>query len=434
MTGQALFEALSDLNPWWSGRAIPQGRLGKPRPRIAGRIRALMPAREMVAITGVRRCGKSTLMHQAIEGLLRDASPKNVFYLSADAPMPYKGTELLDKAYSAFLEANNPKGRKYVFLDEIQTAEGWENWLKSKYDLEGKTLKIVFSGSNSSMLASDRLSMLTGRLLRERVHPLSFAEYLDFKGAGGNLPKEEALHYLGRYLEEGGFPETAADEGADEINRRRLSEYFEGIIFRDVVYSRGVREPAKISELARYAVTNIASPTSLNALSRATGININSLSEYLNYLEDANLVFQHHHFSYSLRQTEAGQKKRKLYCIDAGLRNASSFRFSKDTGRLAENAVFLQMRMLGKEAYFWEGDGEVDFVALGKNGDLQAINVSYSDQVQKRETDALHEFSEKFRRTKRLLLITKDRTGTENGVECIPLHRWLLMKEGEWTR
>ena len=123
------------------------------------------------------------------------------------------------------------------------------------------------------------------------------------------------------------------------------------------------------------------------------------------------------------------QKPRKIYCIDNGLRNAVSFTFSKDLGRLAENLVFIELRRREHEAYYWKYKREVDFAVKNKDQSLTAINVSYSDEIDERETGSLKEFKEKYKsKVKRLLIITKDIEKRENGIEFIPLWKWLLEK------
>jgi predicted AAA+ superfamily ATPase len=226
------------------------------------------------------------------------------------------------------------------------------------------------------------------------------------------------------YLEEGGFPETALEKN-QELNRQRLREYYNSILFRDIVAARQIKESAKLSDLATYAATNMASSFSYNSVSKAIGLNNNTLKEYMHFLEEAYLLFEIDHFSYSLKESISMQKPKKTGFIDNGMRNSIAARFSPDTGKLAENTVFLELKRRGFEVCFWKGKNEVDYVAKDPSGSLHAINVTYGPRIEERETKGLHEFRENFPRTG-LLMITKDTEKTEDGIKHAPLWKWLL--------
>ena len=120
------------------------------------------------------------------------------------------------------------------------------------------------------------------------------------------------------------------------------------------------------------------------------------------------------------------QKPRKLYCIDNGLRNAVSFKFSKDEGKLAENLVFIELKRRNKEVYYRKNKREIDFVIMNKDQTLTAINVSYTDKVNEREMKSLLEFKKEFKKAKELILLTNDLEQKKDGIEFIPLWKWLV--------
>ena len=157
------------------------------------------------------------------------------------------------------------------------------------------------------------------------------------------------------------------------------------------------------------------------------GIAYDSIKDYFSYFKEAFLFFIMDHFSYSLKEQKV--RAGKVYCIDNGLRNAVSFKFSKDEGRLAENLVFLELRRKEREIYYWKGPNqeEVDFILKNKDNSLSAINVSYSDEIDKREMGALLKFQEDFKKTKEMIIITKDNEKTQKNIKFIPLWKWLLM-------
>jgi len=277
------------------------------------------------------------------------------------------------------------------------------------------------------MLSDSLAKLLTGRMLSHVVYPLSFREYLSFKGfelTDMDMQKEEIKHYLMRYLEEGGFPEAVLDKNS-ELNRQRLREYFNSILFRDIVATREIKESAKLAELSQYIATNIAGTFSYNKISKTINLNINTMKEYFHYLEQAYLVFQVNHFSYSLKETLAMQKPKKMYLVDNGMRNSIAARFTQDEGKLAENLVFLELKRRGLDLYFWKGKNEVDFIAKDLKGSLQAINVTYGATIEPREKNGLLEFKEMSKKTD-MLMVTRDTDKLEAGICYVPLWKWLL--------
>ena len=422
-------DILKQWNPWWSTGSVPEKKRLIPRDAVLSRIVKLLPEREAVVLSGVRRCGKSTLLYQAIDSLLKDGvAAGNILYLNLDEPLPEKNVEVLDEVLNAYLELKNPQGRLYLFFDEIQGIPRWEQWVKKQYDLRGKELKFILTGSNSSMLSDDLAKLLTGRTLTVNVYPLSFREYLTFKNVvvkDLDAQKRELRHHFARYLTEGGFPESVLGTESD-TNVQRLREYFDSILLRDIVASQNVRDSAKLRDLASHAMTNISTLLSYNRISKAIGLNISTLTEYLRFLENAYLIFQAKFFSYSVTETMLVQKPRKIYAIDNGMRNAVSFPLSKDEGRLAENLVFLALRREHGEVYYWKGRGEVDFVIKHRDQTLTAINVSMGAQVPAREKAALEEFGHSFKKVRERVVLTDDVEKEESGIAYRPLWKWAL--------
>lgn len=422
-------EILKQWNPWWSSGSVPEKKRLILRDTILRRIVKLLPEREAVVLSGVRRCGKSTLLYQAIDSLLKDGvAAGNILYLNLDEPLPEKTVKVLDEVLNTYLELKNPQGRLYLFFDEIQNIPRWEQWVKKQYDLSAKDIKFILTGSNSSMLSDDLAKLLTGRTLTVNVFPLSFREYLSFRGVvmkDPDMQKRELRHHFSKYLTEGGFPESVLGTEND-TNVQRLREYFDSILLRDIVASHNVRDSAKLRDLASHAMTNISTLLSYNKISKAIGLNISTLTEYLRFLENAYLIFQAKFFSYSVTESLLVQKPRKIYAIDNGMRNAVSFPFSKDEGRLAENLVFLALKREYGEVYYWKGRGEVDFVIPHRDQTLTAINVSLGTQVPAREKAALEEFGHSFKKVRERVVLTDDVEKVEGGITYRPLWKWML--------
>lgn len=421
---------LKQWNPWWQEGKVPPEKIKFARELILSKLLKLISTKEILVLTGVRRCGKSTLIYQIINALIKNSvSPNNIVYFNFDEPMEQKDTEILEKVYNTFLEINNPQGKKYVFFDEIQNVKAWEQWFKKYYDLLGSEVKFIVSGSNTSMLSDNLAQLLTGRMLKQDIFPLSFHEFLSFQKVelqDIDLQKETIKHHLSKYLKKGGFPEVVLEHD-DDISNKRLKEYFDSILLRDIIASHNIRESAKLTLLANYMVTNICTLQSYNRLSKTSTIALNSLIEYVSLLENAYLIFQVNKFSYSLKTSMLHYHPKKIFCIDNGMRNATSFIFSQDSGKLAENLVFVELKRREKNIYYWKDKKECDFVIKDKDNSLTAINVSYTDKLDEREVEALHLFKEAYKsKVKQMIVITKDVEKKEEGIEFIPLYKWLL--------
>ncbi|VVB81991.1 Uncharacterised protein [uncultured archaeon] len=283
----------------------------------------------------------------------------------------------------------------------------------------------MISGSSASLLKQEYSSLLTGRNLTFKIFPLSFKEYLDFLKIDypsiNTLVKNKIIHALRDFFETGGFPEVFFKE--KEIKHLLLKEYFDDIIYKDIVSRHNVNAK-KISDLAVYLLANISNPFTIRKIRNFTGLSIDSIKDYISYLEEAFLIETINYFSYSIK--ESMQRPKKSYALDSGIRNIASFAFSKDEGRLAENLAFIELRRQEKEVYYWKGQGEVDFVIKNKDNLLTAINVSYTDKIDEREIKSLLEFKKEFNKTKELILLTKDTEKQEQGIKYIPLWKWLL--------
>ena len=423
-------EIIKRWNPWWLYGRVPESKTRIARPETLGGIAKLLDIKEIICITGVRRCGKSTVLYQLIDHLIEDGvNPVNILYFNLDEPFEDKSISILDRIFESYIEINNPADQKYIFLDEIQNIENWETWLKKYYDLYDTDIKFVITGSNSTMLSDKLSTLLTGRIIPKTVYPLSFTEYLkfvEFELNDADVQRSEVIHHFLNYLNRGGFPEVVLEDDAD-INLMRLNEYFDSILLRDIIVSKKIRESSKLIDLANYSLTNISARLSYMKMSKAIGLSVGSIKEYLLYLEQAYLIYQLNFFSYSLKTSLAIQKPRKMYCIDNGLRNAAAFKFSSDEGKLAENSVFVELKRRNLDVYYWKGKREVDFVVKGRDNTLMGVNVTYTDVIDEREIKALLEFKENFgERVSELILLTRNVERSEDGITYLPTWKWLL--------
>ena len=420
-------EKLNEWNPWWENSSSIKELSGKLRPTYAELLNSL-DIKEVTIITGIRRGGKSTLMYQMIKTILeREVHPHHILFINLeDKKLAY---DSLEEMYLSYRQHLNVDEKCYVFLDEVHKKEGWEAWVRKRYDQKAK-VKFVISGSCSYLLKKEYSTLLTGRNLTFEVFPLSFEEFLSFKGIalenirrGIIMEKTKLilLQSLEEYIFLGGFPEVFFKLKSFRI--RLLEQYFDDILYKDIV-DRYNLNAQKARDLALFLATNFTGIISLRNLRNALGLSYDTIKDYLSYYQEAFLFFTIDHFSYSFKEQKTLPVK--VYSIDNGLRNAVAFKFSKDEGKLVENLVLVELKRKEKIVYYWQNRGEVDFVINNQDGSLTAINVSYGETIEEREFNALLEFKKEFPQTKELILITKQKEEKEKEVVLIPLWKWLL--------
>ena len=404
-------------------------------PELYERKLTIPETQKVISLIGLRRAGKTFYFYQLINNLIEDSiNPSQILYINFedDRILPLNVKELntiLEAYYELYPE--NTSETLYLFFDEIQNIDNWELFIRRVHDK--KNARIYITGSSSKLLSKEIATSLRGRTLSYYLFPLSFEEFLRFRQVTLNKDFEytdarfKVKKLFSEYLVGGGFPEVVLE--AEELRQDILRNYFEMFIYRDLVERFSIRNTSLLKSLVKFLITNIGTTFSVNSFYRTIKkdmpVGKDTLMEYLSYLEDINLVYLVPIFSYSLKKQQVNP--RKVYCIDNGLRNAVSFMFSKDEGRLAENLVFLELKRRRKEPYYWKNKGEVDFVIKDMDSSLTAINVSYTDDIDERETKALLEFADEFSpKVKELILLTKDLEKTEGRIKIIPLWKWLM--------
>jgi uncharacterized protein len=424
-------EKLNEWNPWWENKELIKELEGKHRPQYDLLINSFK-IKEVTIITGIRRAGKSTLMYQMINTLLKKGVDETqILFVNLEDNKLSKDS--LDEIYFAYRENINPFKKAYIFLDEIHKRDAWESWIRKKYDLKTNN-KFVISGSCSYLLKKEYSTLLTGRNISFEVFPLSFKEFLLFNNIDLNIDKIKKGIVLEKtklivniqlkeYLNIGGFPEIVSKQKTYKI--KVLEQYFDDILYKDII-DRYNLNSQKTKDLALFLMTNFTSLISLRNLRNVLQMSYDTIKDYIYYYKEAFLFFRLDHFSYSLKVQKTNASK--IYCIDNGLRNAVSFKFSKDEGKLVENSVFIEFKRRKKEVYYWHNSKkqEVDFVIKNKDSSLSAINVSYTNDINKREINGLLEFKKEFKQCKELIILTKDLEKKEKGIKFIPLWKWLL--------
>lgn len=423
---------LATWNPWWSANAVPSALTGRPRALLPRLLRDLERP-EAVVLTGVRRSGKTTLLHQAVAALLeRGVEPERILYVNLE-DVALDGVDLEDIA-RAYRQAKAPGTPRYILLDEVQTRAGWERWVRTQVDHRDGT-HLAVTGSTSGLLGGAHARLLTGRNLVTHVRPLSFREFLAFHGVEIPAPPvapaaaDVMVHHLDRYLDLGGFPEPNRADPAEA--RRLLQHYFTDILHRDVA-TRGAHDVTRVRALAAYLAETAARPHTKRSLQRATGLARDTVRDLLDALEGAYLLQRAARFTWSPKPEAEAQAPFKAYLVDVGLRNAVASPHALDRGRLAENAVANALATEDVPLRYWSGGGgEVDFVVPRPGGRVDAFQVTYGDDVPPREVEGLRALADALPKSRRglMVLLTRDREDDVQGFRAVRLWRWLVERD-----
>ncbi len=405
-----------------------------------------MPGKAFVCI-GARRCGKSTLLHQIIAGLLKGgASAEDILYVNLFDDrldeVRHGNLKLLTEAYFGLYPEKQGRGGVHCFLDEIQMAQNWE--LFADRIMRAEKMSVYLTGSSAGMLAREVGTAMRGRALAWELFPFSFAEFLDARGVAVDLRGQQARLRVRKafddYWARGGFPEVL---DADAPLRVMIhQEYFKTMVFRDVVERHDALHPRAVRDMAYRLLNAAASMYTINALTgylKSLGHRASKtfVGEVLDWLEDAYALFTVRLFDASLSRQHANPKK--IYAIDHALVRSTSTGVLVNSGHLLENLVFVDGRRRGRELHYYRtGTGrEVDFVWREPAGALRFVQVSErapeGSRTLDRETAALREALREHPNS-RACLVTRDDDEQllefpEGSIAILPAWQYLL--EGE---
>ena len=361
---------------------------------------------QAIVLTGVRRCGKSTLLSQ----VLRRGRP-SVFADFEDTRLFGMGPE----DFPSFLSVIDEARPSVVGIDEVQEVPEWQRLVRALLD---RRRTVLVTGSNASLLGREVGARLTGRHLSFEVHPFSYAEYLAWSGRPAGEPS------LRSWLDEGGFP-SRLREGSDAFLRELLRD----IIQRDIASRHGLRELRHVLNLALFLLANTGQPFSMRRLTRSLSMpTVSQTSRYLEYLQDAYLLFALPKFSSSFRQRVISPPK--YYAVDNGLRRANSPQNAPGFGHRLENAIYLELRCRGAipawagETDTWECDFVTEDAIIQVCAELTRTNMA-------RELAGIgHATALPGSRKRRALIVTlrqSDRLAVDgHPVEVVPAWKWLV--------
>lgn len=376
----------------------------------------------VIILTGIRRCGKSTILRQLMKNI------ENYCYVN------FEDERFLDFKAQDFEMLNEILIEVYgnseiYFFDEIQNIEKFETFVRRLQD-DGK--KVIITGSNASLLSKEFGTRLTGRYKPFEIFPFSFLEYLRFK----NIEIEKDWSYktqkrveikkaFNEYLFYGGFPEYLKT-----LDKEYIKNIFDNILYRDVIARYSIKKQRVIKELINILATNISSTFTYNSIKNNLHLsNSITVKEYISYLSNSYFFFELPKFDFSLRKSLNSPKK--IYLIDTAFNQIAGFNFSTNSGKNLENVVFIELKRRKKELYYFAEKGECDFLIKEGVKIVQAIQACYdfNDENKERETKGLIEVMDKFR-LKEGLILTYDKEDEikigKKKIKILPVWKWLL--------
>jgi len=414
-------EILIEQNPHWTGSKqafVPRDKLDQ--------LISYLPLRQIITITGIRRCGKSTLAKLAVNHLIdTGVNPKNILYVNLEQPSFLEvrhDPNYLQTIYDTYLQLADPQGKTYVIFDEIQFFENWQVFIKSQY--ERSDIKFIVTGSNSSMLSNELTTILSGRSLNIHLDTFSFTEYLTFKsiayGSEIDRVSNRIAIYRARdeYLQWGGFYEVFTVNDPI-IKKDILISYAKNILYQDIIPRYGLRNAEAIERLFFYLLSNVTGVLNYTTLASTFGLSKQTVEEYIRYFEDVFLLKRIDKFHN--KPKERIKSSKKVYALDNGFLQIA-VKHSENLGKSLENAVFITLNQQCEHLSYLKDTYEVDFYT----GDaLYQVAYDISDaKTRKRELRSFGYFPQS--KSKPCWLISYETSETAEDVEVISISKFLL--------
>ena len=399
------------------------------RPIYTDKIMAYTDTPFVKVLTGVRRCGKSTILKMIMEKLQNERNiPKEQI-----VSMRFDSMEYDDMNAKQMFETVKAKlcdgGRTYFFFDEVQEIDGWEkvvNSLASDYDVD-----IYVTGSNSRMMSSEIATYLTGRYISFRIFPLSFEEYLTFRKEYTEL--KDVHTELADYIRLGGFPATHLRAYSQDEVYTIVHDIYNSTIFSDIVRRNQIRKVDQLERVVKYTFSNVGNTFSAKSISdylksEHRKIDNETVYSYLEKLEKAYLL--HRCSRYDLQGKEILKTQEKFYLADTSLRYSVLGYDQDSVASGLENVVYLELSRRGYDVNIGKtSDGEIDFIAQrqGEKIYVQVTQEIRSEKTERKEYDRLLEIRDNY--PKYVLRTDEFAGGNYKGIKSMHVADFLLSKE-----
>jgi len=399
------------------------------RPLYMDKIMAYTDTPFVKILTGVRRCGKSTILKMIMERLKTERHIPDERIISCH----YDSMEYVDLTakdmYDQLKSRLSTEGKTYLFLDEVQEIEGWErvvNSLASDFDVD-----LYVTGSNSRMMSSEIATYLTGRYISFRIFTLSFGEYLMFKRQ--YAPVSDAKTELANYVRLGGFPATHLQAYSQEEVYTIVRDIYNSTIFSDIVRRSQIRKIDQLERIVKYTFSNVGNTFSAKSIadylkSEHRSLDNETVYNYLEKLEKAYLL--HRCIRYDLQGRELLKTQEKFYLADVALRYSVLGYDADSVAASLENIVYLELCRRGYTVNVGKTDGgEIDFVAERQNERLyvQVTQEIRSERTAKREYERLLEIRDNY--PKYVLTTDAFAGGNYQGIRTMHIADFLLSTE-----
>ena len=396
------FESLRRFNSW-DGNVLERGY---KRVDYLDSIRPFIGNKLVKVLVGQRRTGKSYLLRQIAQSLIESGvHPHQIFYLNKEfIEFDFvKNYQDLRQLIDMYQERLSPKGKIYLFLDEIQNIEAWERLVNSHAQDFTKEYEIFISGSNSKMLSGELATLLSGRYVSFEISPFSYSEFLGFTGE-----KRCKATYL-NYLQSGGLPELFMLPN-EETKRHYVASVKDTVLLRDVIQRHAIKDPKLLEDVFIYLVNNASNLLSINNIvnflkSNGRKTSFETMANYVGYIEDTFLI--HRADRYDIRGKDTISGNSKYYANDLSYKNYLFSGYGYGVGHQLENLIYLSLRRLGFSVYVGVlPNKEVDFVAK-KSEHTVYVQCAYllsDESTLKREYGALEGIRDHYPK----LLVTLD--------------------------
>ena len=399
------------------------------RPLYVDKIMAYVDTPFVKILTGVRRCGKSTILKMIMERLKTERNiPEDRIISCRFDSMEYEDMTA-KQIYTLLKDQLSSTGRTYLFLDEVQEIKGWEkvvNSLASDFDVD-----LYITGSNSRMMSSEIATYLTGRYISFRIFTLSFGEYLMFKSKFANVGEPKAE--LANYVRLGGFPATHLQAYSQDEIYTIVRDIYNSTIFSDIVKRNQVRKIDQLERVVKYTFNNVGNTFSAKSIAdylkaERRSLDNETVYSYLEKLEKAYLL--HRCSRYDLQGKEILKTQEKFYLADVALRYSVLGYNVDSVASSLENIVYLELCRRGYTVNVGKtGDSEIDFVAVRQNEKIyvQVTQQINSEKTEKREYSRLLEIPDNY--PKFVLTTDEFAGGNYEGIKTMHIADFLLSAE-----
>lgn len=395
------------------------------RPDYIEAVKPFMDAPLVKILTGVRRCGKSTIFEMIRQELLKRGIPEDHIIMKKYTEMDIPDTITAKQMYDELVSRVEDDKRYYFLLDEIQEIKGWEKAVNSL--LEGMNADIYVTGSNSKLMSSEISTYLTGRYISIPVFTLSFREYLEFK-------KESTQSYdklLEEYIKFGGFPIIALGEYEQQSAYQIVDGIYHTVVSRDIVKRHRINKQDLFDRVVKYVIENMGKTFSASSISNFLKsenrkVSIESIYNYLRWLEQAFIIFPCER--YDMQGKSVLKTQEKYYLADVSFRYALFGYNRKMLDGVMENIVYLELRRRGYDVYVGKNNTkEIDFIAIHKDEKIYVQVCVQIPENSNREVGNLMEIRDHY--PKYVVTLNEMDVGIENGIRIVHLRDFLLAKQ-----